>query len=243
LYVVDPDEQEPDERGELVDTYGRLERYTADRERGRLVADLDSRTILIGEVPGDAFPICHSSHMIGTLRFGADGTLFAGAGDGAHFDGIDVGGRDAPCFDPNQNPGFDPDAFDIGALRSIHPDSLSGKILRLDPLTGLGVPSNPLFDAQDPGSARSMTWASGLRNPYRFTVRPNGSADPDEGNPGSLYISDVGWGDLGGDRRRPRGWRELRLALLRGRSHPRRLPGPLQRGLPDVLRRHQPVRP
>ena len=174
-------------------TYARLERYAADPATGLLRADPASRTVLVGAVPNEGFPVCHSSHMIGTLRFGEDGTLFAGSGDGAHFNGYDVGGRDPECFDPDGLPQFDGEEFDIGALRSIHPDSPSGKILRIDPFTGLGLPSNPYWDG-NPASVRSKTWVSGLRNPFRFGLRPNtGSPDPADGLPGTLYAGDVGW--------------------------------------------------
>ncbi|MCA9559068.1 MAG: thrombospondin type 3 repeat-containing protein, partial [Myxococcales bacterium] len=193
LFVVDPDETEPNATGEEVHTYARLERYAADPATGLLRADPASRTVLVGAVPNEGFPVCHSSHMIGTLRFGEDGTLFAGSGDGAHFNGYDVGGRDPECFDPDGLPQFDGEEFDIGALRSIHPDSPSGKILRIDPFTGLGLPSNPYWDG-NPASVRSKTWVSGLRNPFRFGLRPNtGSPDPADGLPGTLYAGDVGW--------------------------------------------------
>ncbi len=54
-------------------------------------------------------------------------------------------------------------------------------------MTGLGLPANPFWDG-NPASFSSRVWAIGLRNPYRFTVRP------DSPSPGTLYIGDVGWG-------------------------------------------------
>src|SRR5262249_31540273 len=71
--------------------------------------------------------------------------------------------------------------------------SLNGKILRVDPATGRGLPSNPFWDG-NPGSNRSRVFAYGLRNPFRFGVRPGtGDTDPALGNPGVLYVGDVGW--------------------------------------------------
>jgi hypothetical protein len=74
---------------------------------------------------------------------------------------------------------------DIGAFRSQLVDSLSGKVLRIDPATGNGLPRNPYDDIADPRSARSRVWALGLRNPFRMSLRPDtGSHFPSDGNPG-----------------------------------------------------------
>ena len=62
-------------------------------------------------------------------------------------------------------------------------DNLSGKILRIDPITGAGLPDNPFYNG-DPGANRSKVYQLGLRNPFRIAV--------DE-NSGQLYIGDVGW--------------------------------------------------
>ena len=75
----------------------------------------------------------------------------------------------------------------VGAFRSQMIDSLSGKVLRLDPLTGNGVPSNPYYDPANPRAPRSRVWALGLRNPFRMTLRPGtGSHNPADGTPASL---------------------------------------------------------
>ena len=43
-------------------------------------------------------------------------------------------------------------------------------------------------------SARSRVWALGLRNPFRMGLQPNtGSHFPPDGNPGVLYVGNVGW--------------------------------------------------
>ena len=83
---------------------------------------------------------------------------------------------------------------DVGAFRAQLVDSLNGKVLRIDPATGDGLPSNPYYDTANPRSARSRVWAMGLRNPFRMGLQPNtGSHFPPDGNPGVLNIGHVGW--------------------------------------------------
>ena len=55
--------------------------------------------------------------------------------------------------------------------RALDINSLNGKILRIDPDTGDGLPTNPFYDG-DPGSNRAKVFALGLRNPFRFSVDP-----------------------------------------------------------------------
>jgi glucose/arabinose dehydrogenase len=97
----------------------------------------------------------------------------------------------------------------VGAYRAQLVGSHAGKLLRLDPITGNGVPSNPFYDPGAPRSARSRVWAMGLRNPYRFARRPeSGSHDPNDADPGSLYIGDVGWDT----------WEDIQVATVGGRN-------------------------
>ncbi len=86
-----------------------------------------------------------TAHTIDMLRFGPEGALYVSAGDGI------VNSK--------------------GNSRALDINSLNGKILRIDPDTGDGLPSNPFYDG-DPGSNRSKIFASGLRNPFRFSVDP-----------------------------------------------------------------------
>ncbi|HEU4929472.1 MAG TPA: PQQ-dependent sugar dehydrogenase, partial [Candidatus Krumholzibacteria bacterium] len=169
------------------DVPGRLVRYTASAGNPNL-ADLDSRLVLIGSTYPVGFPACYFSHAPGALRIGTDGTLLISAGDGANYDQVDAGGLYPDCF----GAGKFPNTEDIGAYRSQWIQSLAGKILRVDRATGLGLPSNPYYTG-NAADTQSKVWAYGLRNPYRFGVRPNGSTNPADGNPGSLYIGDVGW--------------------------------------------------
>jgi glucose/arabinose dehydrogenase len=182
LYTVDPDEVEPDEPS-TADTIGRLVRYTGTVESGGNVADLASRLGLIGVPASDGIPVCDTSHTIGSVRFGNDGSLFVGAGDGGHFNIVDSGGNDPGCLD---GVGIDQD---VGAFRSQYLGSMAGKILRIDPATGLGLPDNPHWTGNG-ADIRSRVWMSGLRNPFRFRIRPGSPG------PGTLYIGDVGWSDF-----------------------------------------------
>ncbi len=116
-------------------------------------------------IPGDAL-----GHSIGTVTFGrsigADGSpqpwsLYVGMGDASSFN----------FADPR-------------ALRALNLDSLVGKILRINPDTGAGLPDNPFYNPAKPDSNRSKVYSYGLRNPFRFSVNP-ASGEP--------FIGDVGW--------------------------------------------------
>ncbi|HET6772579.1 MAG TPA: PQQ-dependent sugar dehydrogenase [Acidimicrobiales bacterium] len=135
----------------------------------------------------------YPSHSIGTLVFGADGALYAGGGEGASFDWADYGQGGSPpnpCGDPGAGPDgvMRPPTAEGGALRSLDlltpgdPAGLGGTIIRIDPRTGDALPDNPLAGATDPNARRIV--AQGMRNPFRFTVRPGTS---------ELWVGDVGW--------------------------------------------------
>lgn len=122
------------------------------------------RTAASPNAPGgyvnDYIKIDSESHMGGHLAFGADGALYISTGDGTSYN--------AP----------DPRTISVQSL-----DSLSGKILRVDPLTGEGLADNPFY-TNDLTSNRAKVWDLGLRNPFRFTIAP-GSSTP--------FIGDVGY--------------------------------------------------
>jgi len=174
-------------------TIMRITRYTAVAPAYTLV-DPASRFILLGETRQTGVPLLHESHSTGQLVFGTDGTLLASVGDGASYTVVDTGGDPGTYSAQALTDGIIRPAENVGAFRSQMLNSLNGKILRIDPATGNGVSSNPWYDAAAPRAPISRVWALGLRNPYRMCLRPgSGSIDPAAGNPGVLYLGDVGW--------------------------------------------------
>ena len=138
------------------------------------------------------------SHSVGSIVFGTDGALYASGGDGASFTASDWGQFGAtnpgnlanPCGDPPGPAGTagTPPTAEGGALRSQDlrttgdPTGMDGTIIRINPDTGAGLPTNPLFGSSDPAARRIV--ATGLRNPFRITARPGTS---------EIWIGDVGW--------------------------------------------------
>lgn len=161
--------------------YGRLSRI-----------DINPTTLLGTEVPLIQANWCqqYPSHSIGDMRFGADGYLYVSAGDGASFTFNDVG-QDGnpvnPCADPGTVTSFN--ASEGGRLRSQDvltngdPIGYGGSVLRLDVSGGTvsAPPDNPLVGKGT--TADDYIVATGLRNPYRFTIRPGTN---------ELWIADVG---------------------------------------------------
>jgi glucose/arabinose dehydrogenase len=187
LYTVDPDSNgiELDHHN---DAFGRLTRYQVSAN-DRTLVDESSRTVLIGRTWRDGFASGSGTHTVGGLAWGRDGSLLVSAGDGAHHEQVDAGGLDPGLFGVDRTDPLE----DIGAFRAQDLGSLDGKVLRVDPATGLGYSSNPYFDG-DPASRRSRVWAYGLRNPFRMAFRPGtGSSAAADGDPGTLYVTDVGW--------------------------------------------------
>lgn len=178
-------------------TIGRLTRYTATAASNFTQVDPASRTILLGESIITGIPILDLSHGVGSLIFGEDGTLLVSVGDNASFWEIDEGGPTSFGFIAQAlADGIMRTKEDVGAYRAQLIDCLCGKILRLDPETGDGVSSNPYFDPRSPRAPRSRVWCMGLRNPFRMEIIPEtGSHFPSAGDPGTLIIGDVGWGD------------------------------------------------
>lgn len=155
-----------------------------------------SRKVLLGTDMTNGIPVLAPAHGVGGLDFGTDGSLLIGSGDGTTWVGHYTGGaqyREFGYDSLGKVLGIIDDRQDVGSLRAQQIESYSGKILRIDPVTGLGLSSNPFYDPSAPNAARSKVWALGLRSPFRIRVRPgSGSIDPDDGRPGVLYIGDVG---------------------------------------------------
>lgn len=175
-------------------TIMRITRYTAIGPNFNTV-DYGSRFVLLGETRQTGVPLLYESHSTGSLVFGSDGTLMATVGDGASYNGYDTGNAPDTYDGVALSNGMMRPAEDVGAMRSQLLNCHNGKLLRIDPNTGDGVPSNPYYDPAAPRSPKSRVWALGLRNPYRMTRKPGeGSSDPAAGNPGVFYIGDVGMG-------------------------------------------------
>ncbi|HEX8820849.1 MAG TPA: PQQ-dependent sugar dehydrogenase [Archangium sp.] len=160
LYTYDDDALEDGES-----KTGRLARYTVVGD----TASVSSEFVLLGTRVGgscndfpagaDCIPSDIPSHSIGNLKFAPDGSLFVTLGDASHYEFVDD-----------------------RALRAQDLDSLAGKLLRITP-TGAGVPGNPFWTG-DARANRSKVWSYGLRNAYRFNLRPG---------TGTPYVGDVGW--------------------------------------------------
>lgn len=175
-------------------TIGRITRYKVVTNAGNQLADVNTRTILLGESKTTGIPILYESHGIGSLAFAADGTLLASAGDAGSYNTTDPGNIDHTYYAQAITDGIIRPNENVGAFRAQMINSLCGKLLRIDPTNGNGISSNPYYSAANPRAAGSRVWAMGFRNPFRFCVRPNtGSTNPTTGDIGEIYLGDVGW--------------------------------------------------
>jgi len=116
-----------------------------------------------------------SNHNGGSLRFGADGYLYIGMGDGG-------GAGDTSGYSQNLDTAYPAIAGNPSRI-------YLGKMLRIDVNSTVGIlnygipPTNP-FVGQ---SGKEEIWAYGLRNPWKFSFnRLNGD----------LWIADVGQGSV-----------------------------------------------
>jgi glucose/arabinose dehydrogenase len=139
---------------------GRLYVYYIDRSDNVVVERFSSTpgSDVVGPSDGVVISFPHGGEDLhgGTLEFGPDGMLYLASGDGGC------------CGDPRNN--------------SQNMSVLLGKMLRIDVRTApySVPPSNPFVGRE---GVRPEIWASGLRNPWRFTFDlPSGL----------LYIADVG---------------------------------------------------
>ena len=215
LYVVDrhylltggTGSYNPSVTSENEATIGRVTRYKVTTQNGAMAADLSSRKVLLGETKSTGIPILYVSHGVGSLAFGEDGSLLISVGDGATANDKDIGWKEGVATDnfveQALQDGILAQVNNVGAFRSQQTNSLNGKILRINPETGDGLPSNPFYDAAKPRADQSRVWALGLRNPFRFSVRPGTGSST---NPGVLYIGDVGWQD----------WEEINVSTQGG---------------------------
>ena len=174
-------------------TIARVTRYTCDPATNFTTLIPGSRFILIGETKKTGIPILYESHSGGSLIFATDGSLFVSTGDGGSYNFVDGGGG-ATYWNQAINDSIIRPGENVGAFRAQMVNCLNGKILRINPANGDGLDSNPYYISGSPRVPQSRVWALGLRNPFRMTLRPGtGETDITAGNPGTLYIGDVGW--------------------------------------------------
>src|ERR687897_1104618 len=136
----------------------------------------DSNTATPDKILLDNIPNMHHNNA-GDLRFGKDGYLYVTVGDGA----CDYAG-DSGCGGEND--------------ASRDPHILLGKVLRItrdggipttNPYTGTDSARCNLTGRTDIGKKCQETFASGLRNPFRFAFDPNASGT-------RFFVNDVGEG-------------------------------------------------
>ena len=117
--------------------------------------------MVVDGIKQDYIKLDSITHAGGALAFGPDGKLYIAIGDGTAFDFAD------------------PRTVDVQSL-----NSLSGKVLRVDPATGQGLTDNPFYDSGMSLDANaSKVFQLGLRNPFA-------SAFDSEGR---LFLSNTGW--------------------------------------------------
>jgi glucose/arabinose dehydrogenase len=162
LFTYELDPLNPDGQGQMV---SQLRRYVLNNNNTVSSPSIILGSYTTGPCPApsntvDCIPSEGLSHSIGTVRSAPDGTLYLGSGDASSFSAVDP-----------------------QALRVYDERSLAGKIMHID-RNGNGVASHP-FCASSTNLTDTCTkvWAKGFRNPFRFTIRPNGS----------LSVGDVGW--------------------------------------------------
>lgn len=114
-----------------------------------------------GDYIDDYIKVDSRSHAGGALAFGPDGALYISIGDGTSFNAVDA--RSASVQE-------------VG--------SLSGKVLRVDPATGLGLADNPFATPGiDLSSNEARVYQSGFRNPFSMSFDDSGR----------LFVTDTGW--------------------------------------------------
>ncbi|MEI9808186.1 MAG: LamG-like jellyroll fold domain-containing protein, partial [Bacteroidota bacterium] len=184
----------PDINSAAQPTIGRITRYKTINSGGILSTDPGTRTILLGETRSTGIAVLHDSHGMGSLVFASDGTLLASAGDGGTYNSTDFGSNPQTYYMQALSDGIIRTQENVGAFRAQLVNCHNGKILRIDPVNGNGVSSNPFYDPAQPRAPKSRVWALGLRNPFRFNIRPGkGSTNPAAGDIGEIYVGDVGW--------------------------------------------------
>ena len=120
-----------------------------------------SELLANGNYKQDYIKVDSRSHAGGALEFGPDGALYVSTGDGASFN-----------------------APDPRAVSVLDVNSLSGKILRINPINGDGLADNPFHVSGTSLDLNvSKVYQLGLRNPFSLSFD----------KVGQLFISETGW--------------------------------------------------
>ena len=162
-YTFDPDPSAPG-----APKTARLSRFKL--AGGRIVGGARGEKVLLGRVSRspcpppdndiDCMPTDYS-HTIGAVRAVADGTLWVSTGDGS---ATPAGTR--------------------RSLRTFDPRSYAGKLLHID-RKGRGLRRHPFCPGErDLRRVCTKVFAMGFRNPFRFSLTPDGTP----------IVGDVGWG-------------------------------------------------
>lgn len=155
----------------------RLTRVKADPNNPD-IAQANSEVVLLGKLGtppcsqyaagSDCMASDSGAHTIGTVRFGSDGKLYVGMGDGASFSQATE-----------------------QSFRTQDLNTYNGKILRINP-DGTAPSDNPFYDG-NPNAVRSKVYSYGLRSPYRFTHKP-GTSEVYIGDVGAAKFEEINRG-------------------------------------------------
>lgn len=178
-------------------SFVRVTRYTVSTPSTTPTINLASRSIILSPTRFGAPVNTAFSHSGGGMAFGSDNTLLIALGCGTRdSDDVngDIGGGSWSDWSNAINYGIMTSGDNTGVFRVFDKNNYSGKILRVNPITGAGVPSNPFYSAANPNNALSKFWAYGFRNPVRMTFLEDDSGSHHEmdGNPGKFIVSEVG---------------------------------------------------
>jgi glucose/arabinose dehydrogenase len=172
--------------------YVTVDRYLRSRESTDRALPASRRAVLTQAHTTD-------NHKGGLVRFGPDGKLYVGLGDGG------------PQKDPHH--------------RGQNLGTLLGKILRIAPKPGGGyrVPRDNPFAGRR--GVRHEIWAYGVRNPWRFSFAPGGAFVL--GDVGQNAFEEIDYVPGRGHGRPPRGGMNFGWSVFEGRSRfgPGKTPG------------------
>lgn len=174
-------------------TIDRVTRYQANVANGYSTIVPGSRLILIGESKYSGIPVLSGNHDGGALLFGEDKSLLVLTGDASKGGSVaDSGSWSGTYFAQALADSIIRTKENVGAFKAQLPDNLNGKILRIDPNSGNGLPGNPFYNPAKPRSPISRVWGLGLRNPFKaWLIKGTGNPNPFYKDPGTIIIHDV----------------------------------------------------